>query len=275
MLYKFEDIWLNKGTMKTIVLLTDFGLKDNFAGTMKGVILNINDKANVVDLSHDVEHQDVFGAAFLLMSSYRYFPKGTIFLVVVDPGVGTKRNALIVKTRNYLFVGPDNGILSLAVLEDGLRKAVKISNKKYMLKDISDTFHGRDIFAPASAYLSKGIPLASFGRPLKEIKRLHVRQPKASGNILRGEVIYIDRFGNLITNLDKKQFFLFTGNKKFEIQIREKKIVSLSNAYQEAGQGEVLAIFGSSGYLEIAVNGHSARKYFTADRGEGVTVAII
>ena len=261
--------------MRIVVLLTDFGLKDNFVGTVKGVILNINDKANIVDLSHDVEHQDILGAAFLLKSSYRYFSKGTIFLTVVDPGVGRERHAIIVKTRNYLFVGPDNGVLSLAVFEDGLKAAVKISNKKYMLKDISDTFHARDIFAPASAYLSKGIPLASFGRPLKEIKRMHVREPEAKGNILRGEVIYIDRFGNLITNIDKKQFFLFTGDKKFDIQIREKKIISLSKAYQEVGQGEVLAIFGSSGYLEIAVNGHSARKYFTADRGEEVTVAVI
>lgn len=275
MLYKSEDIWLNKGTMKIVALLTDFGLRDNFVGTMKAVILNINDKANIIDLSHDVERQDIFGAAFLLRSSYRYFPKGSIFLTVIDPGVGTERNALIVKTRNYFFVGPDNGVLSLAVFEDGLMKAVKISNKKYMLKDISDTFHGRDIFAPASAYLSKGMALASFGRSLKEIKRLHVQEPEAAGNILKGEVIYIDRFGNLITNIDKRHFLLFTGNKKFEIQLRDRKIVSLSKAYQHAGEGELLAIFGSSGYLEISVNGASAREYFMANKGEEVRVIII
>ena len=260
--------------MKTIALLTDFGLSDNFAGVMKGVILKINSRLRLVDITHKVCAHDIAGAAFLLKGSYKYFPKGTIFLVVVDPGVGSQRRPIIIRSRNYFFVGPDNGVLEPAACADGIRKIVAIENKKYFLKTVSDTFHGRDIFAPVAAYLSKGKRPDVFGRSLDSVKQSGIPLSKVSKGILKGEVVYIDRFGNLVTNIDEALFKRFRRNKKFKIKIKDTKIDSLAGSYQAAGTGEPLAIFGSFGLLEISVNRGSAEKHFRARKGLSVEVLL-
>lgn len=243
--------------MSVITLLTDFGLEDNFVGVMKGVILGINPSARIVDITHTVEPHDVFGAGFLLKGAYRFFPKGTIHLVIVDPGVGSQRKAIIAKTKDYYFVGPDNGVLSLALEGQRVERVIDITNKKYFLKPASDTFHGRDIFAPVCAYLSKGIPVERFGKEIGEYKKLTIPVPKED----RGEVIYIDRFGNLVTNINNRRIKLvkFKGVK-----------IGVVRSYSEVEVGKPLAVFGSFGYLEIGVNQGSAKDYFKAKIGDEV-----
>ncbi|MFH1678389.1 MAG: SAM-dependent chlorinase/fluorinase [Candidatus Omnitrophota bacterium] len=262
--------------MKTIALLTDFGLSGNFAGVMKGVILKINSRLRLVDITHQVTAHDIAAAAFLLKGSYKYFPKGTIFLVVVDPGVGSKRRPIIIRSKNYLFVGPDNGALEPAACADGIREIVAIENKSYFLKPLSGTFHGRDIFAPVAAYLSKGKKPNVFGRPLNSLKQSGIPSPEVSKDILKGEVVYIDRFGNLVTNIDEALFKRFrrNSNRRFKIKIKDTKINSLAGSYEAVRPGKPLAIFGSFGLLEISVNKDSAEKHFRAKRGLAVKILL-
>ena len=260
--------------MKTIALLTDFGLTDNFVGVMKGVILKINSRVRLVDITHQVAAHDIAEAAFLLKGSYKYFPRGTIFLVVVDPGVGSKRRPIIIRSKNYLFVGPDNGVLEPAACADGIREIVAIENKRYFLKPVSGTFHGRDIFAPVAAYLSKGQKPNVFGRLLDSLKQSGIPLPEVSKGTLKGEVVYIDRFGNLVTNIDEGLFKHFRRNKKFKIKIKDTKIDSLAGSYEAVRPGKPLAIFGSFGSLEISVNKGRAEKYFCAERGLAVKILL-
>jgi len=260
--------------MRTIAILTDFGLTDNYTGVMKGVILKINPNVNIIDISHDIEPQDISGAALILKGSYKYFPKKTIFLVVVDPGVGSGRLPIIVYSRNYIFVGPDNGVLNLAAKEDGIKRIIEIRNKKYFIKPVSDTFHGRDIFAPASAYLSKGKSGNLLGPSLDSMKELVIPKPEIDKNIIKGKVIHIDRFGDLVTNIDRKLFYRITKNKKFRIKIKNKFLSSIAKSYKSVRPGEPLAIFGSLNFLEISVNGGSAQERFSAKKGYEVSIKV-
>ncbi len=258
---------------KTIALLTDFGLDDNFVGVMKGVILNINPNVNLVDISHSIKPHDISEAAFLLRGTFKYFSKGTIFLVVIDPGVGTGRKPVIVRTKSYFFIGPDNGVLSLAAEEDGIKDIIQIKDKTYFLKPVSTTFHGRDIFAPAAAHISKGKTPTSLGKLERNMKRLNIPEVLVDKNTLKGRIIHIDRFGNLTTNIKRDLFTQFSGsNRKFRIRIRNKSINRISQSYQAVKPGYPLAIFGSSGYLEISVNRKSAKDYFNAKKGTGIGV---
>jgi hypothetical protein len=261
--------------MQTIAILTDFGLDDNFVGVMKGVIIKINPRVRIVDISHNIAFHDIAQAAFLLRTSYKYFPSQTIFLVVVDPGVGSKRAAIIVRSKNYFFVGPDNGVLSLAAYADGIRKVVKIKNERYYLKPYSNTFHGRDIFAPTAAYLAKGVSIDSFGSKLNSITKIDISLPKIRKNILQGKIIYIDRFGNLITNITEELFKHFTKDKQFIIKINKENIKSIVNSYQAVEPAKPLAIFGSFGFLEISLNKGNAKKYFRAKRNLAIDIQLI
>jgi len=260
--------------MKTVALLTDFGTSDSFAGVMKAVMLGINPRLNCLDITHEVKPQDIFSAAILLAGSYAYFPKGTVFLVVVDPGVGTSRLPIAIKTRNYFFVGPDNGVLSLAAYEDGVKKIVRLENRKYFLKKISQTFHGRDIFAPVAARLSKGIPFDSLGAKISAIKRLRLPALARGRRALKGEVIYIDRFGNLVTNIDQESFRDFIGSRTFSIRVRNKTIRYVATSYQAVRPGVLLAIFGSFGFLEIAVSEGDASRRLGARKGAAVSIVL-
>ena len=268
-----------------ITLLTDFGLDDNFVGVVKGVILAINPDAKIVDVSHNITPGDILQAAFLLESSYRYFPRGTVHLVVVDPGVGSERKAIIVKTRKYYFVGPDNGVLSLALKREGkIIDIVSITNQRFFLKPVSSTFHGRDIFAPVAAYLSRGTNITEFGVsqsrtyvhlefPQPEIILTKVRA-KTGGKVkaLRGQIVYIDRFGNLVTNLQENVFQRFTEGGNFRIGLKDEIINKISRSYLQTQRDKPLAIFGSFGTLEISINRGSARDYFGVRRGQRVSV---
>jgi len=260
---------------KVIALLTDFGLDDNYVGTMKAVIAGINPKACVIDLSHAVQPQDILSGAFLLNASYKFFPKGTIFVVVVDPGVGGERKIVCVQTRDYIFLSPDNGILGPVTAQEEILSLVEVSNTKFFLPNVSSTFHGRDIFAPVAAHLSLGLKPARLGDNLEELKKIDLPRPKVStGGTLTGEIIYVDRFGNLITNIDDN-LIKGAGANISSITIGDKKIGKLITSYQDGHSGEPVALIGSPGHLEVAVNCGNASKSLNCSRGDKVTVKFV
>ena len=257
--------------MGTIALLTDFGLNDNFVGVMKGVIYRINPRAKIVDISHQVESHNIREAAFLLRSSYPYFPEGTVFLIVVDPGVGTERKSVIVETEKYLFVAPDNGVLSF-LKERDIKRIIQITNEEYFLKPVSRTFHGRDIFAPVAAHLSRGEKVEKFGPAIRKIEKLKFPEPQVKNNRLVGEVLYVDRFGNLITNISEDAFLRFTEGKKFQVVIGKVKISKISSSYQGGKQGIPIAIFGSFDNLEISLYQDNASRRLNLNKGSKIYI---
>lgn len=254
-----------------IVLLTDFGYQDEYVAMMKAVILNINYNARFIDLCHNIPAQNIHWAAILLGKCYYYFPKGTIFVSVVDPGVGSKRKIVLLKTRKYYFIAPDNGLLTM-IMEKEKYKVRDITNSKYTLKEISNTFHGRDIMAPVAGYLSKGIPFSKFGPILKKITTIKLPRPILKNNKIYGELIHIDKFGNLITNMERENL---AGKAFKSLIISNKKIDKISNSYDENPKGKLLAIWGSKGFLEISVNQGSAQKLLNAKVGDQIQVDII
>src|SRR3954464_4911709 len=189
-----------------IALLTDFGTRDHYAGTMKGVMLGICPDATLVDISHEVAAHDVLGGALELSAACRYFPPGTTFLVVVDPGVGSTRRGVAADTGEYRFVAPDNGVLTAVLDAHPAKRVVELTERKYARPTVSRTFEGRDRFAPAAAWLAKGIDLAALGRSAGSIHRLEIAQPAIRDDGIDGEVLRVDRFGNLVTNIDRKTF---------------------------------------------------------------------
>ncbi len=263
---------MSKG--KVIALLTDFGLDDGYVGAMKAVIAGINPGALVIDLCHGVRPQDVMGGAFLLGSSYKFFPDGTIFVAVVDPGVGGERKIVCVQTRRYVFLAPDNGILVPIVAREKVLLLVEVSNPEFFLPEVSDTFHGRDVFAPVAAHLSLGVKPEKLGGSLKGLlKKVNLPAPETSPDgTLVGEVVHVDHFGNLITNIDHG---LIRGSESrlLSVTVGGKKIGKLSATYQDGRPGEPLALFGSSGHLEVAVNCGSASESLNCSRGDKVSVA--
>lgn len=258
--------------MNCISLLTDFGLDDNFVGVMKAVILKVNPRVKILDICHGVLPQDISEAAFLLASSFKYFPRGTVHLIVVDPKVGSRRKAVVVKTRNYFFVAPDNGVLSLALQKEKPLKIVEIKNSKYFLKPVSATFHGRDIFAPVAAHLTCGREINNFGKKLASYQKLDFPKIKFSANTLSGRIIYIDRFGNLVSNIGKKEFFGFVKKARFKISVKNTTIDKLSGSYSESYPLRPLALFDSFNFLEISVNSNSAEKILYAKKGTRIKV---
>ncbi len=257
--------------MGIIVLLTDFGLNDSFVGVMKGVISRINPQVKIVDLCHKIESHNIHDAAFLLKSSYPYFPEGTIFLIVVDPGVGSERKSVIVETEKYIFVAPDNGVLSFLVERD-IKRIIQITNGEYFLKPVSHTFHGRDIFAPVAAHLSRGETVEKFGPAIRKINRLKFPEPQLKNNRLMGEVMYVDHFGNLITNINQDAFLRFIEGEKFQIIIGKAKISKISSSYQEGKEGLPIAIFGSFDNLEISLYRDDASRRLNLNKGSKISI---
>ncbi len=257
---------------RIIALLTDFGLQDHFVAVMKAVILNITRAVEFVDISHQIIPQGVKEASLLLFSSFRYFPKGTIFLVVVDPGVGSRRKAIAVKTKNYYFVAPDNGVLSLALEKEQIERIVSLQNPTYFLKPVSFTFQGRDIFSPVAGHLAKGVNISLFGRSIEKIEKLDIASPVQKNNKLIGQIIYIDRFGNLVSNLKKEQFFNFLKGKNFLAFLNKKRIERFYPYYALAGEDEPFFIEGSLSFLEVSLREKSACRYFKAEPGEKITI---
>jgi hypothetical protein len=265
-----------------ITLTTDFGLSDSYVAAMKGVILSLNPEVIIVDVSHAVRTQRVEQGAFLLEAACPYFPPGAIHLAVVDPGVGTARRAIALRTPSGVFLGPDNGILSAALPDDTRSQAaeagapvplpeevlgVALSNPRYHRQPVSDTFHGRDIFAPAAAHLSLGVPLSDLGEVVSEVFALSPfrarRQPDGG---LSGRVVHIDAFGNLITNVRRED----VASRRLTVEIGGRRIAGLQRTYAE--KPGLTALAGSSGFLEIALAGGSAAAELAADIGEPVLV---
>lgn len=249
--------------MKPIIaILTDFGTKDGFVGAMKGVILGINPQAIIVDITHHVEPFNVFHGALLLKSHFSYFPKGTTFLCVVDPGVGSERLPLVVKAGDYTFVGPYNGIFDLALRSiEEKPQAYKI--ERYTLSKISRTFHGRDVFAPAAAYISTGLMPFEFGDPVEYKFILEWEEPKRKGSYILGKVVYFDHFGNCITNIP-------CGNYS-EVIFRD-KVLRVVNHYLEAEKGTPALICGSFDLMELFIPMESAREKLKVKLGEEIIV---
>ena len=252
-----------------ITLTTDFGTRDGYVGAVKGVIKRINPDAEVVDISHEVESFDVLGGAFVLNNFYRYFPRGTVHLTVVDPGVGSERQPLLIRSQDFFFVGPDNGIFSFVFQNETLTDVVVLSNKKYFLTEPSVTFHARDIFAPVAAYVSRGVAAKEFGPTAKECLKLVIPEPKLSKGRLRGEIVHMDGFGNLITNVAEESL---RGKRITAITVGRKRIKRLAGSYSEIKQGQLGALIGSSNLLEIAVNQGSAREALKSKIGSAVTI---
>ena len=269
-------------TARIITLTTDFGTSDAYVGIMKGVILGINPNTQMVDLTHAIPPQDIYEAAFSIYAAYRYFPKGTIHIIVVDPGVGSDRQAIVSHIDNAFFVCPDNGVLSylLPGVENQGRHAidsVAIQNSAYCLPEVSNTFHGRDIFAPVAAHLSLGVPLDDIGPAVPTLVQLPIQVPEFSGNTLTGQIVKIDRFGNAITNIPETaiarlESALTAEMPIYEISVGSVRLNRLNRAYAESGVGEPLAIIGSSGLLEIAINSGNAKEGLAIKRGDPVIV---
>lgn len=255
-----------------VALLTDFGTHDHYAGTMKGVVLGLCPEATLVDISHDVAPHDVLGASLELAACYRYFPAGTIFLVVVDPGVGSSRRGLAAEAGDYRFIAPDNGVLTAVFAEARPKAVVELTERQYARPTVSRTFEGRDRFAPAAGWLAKGVRLAALGRPLTDYQRLDIPAPDVQAAAIAGVVLRVDHFGNLITNIDRRAFDRVAQEGALEIQVGGHVIGRLVSTYADIANGEVSALFGSSDHLEVAANTASAAERLQLTRGAPVTV---
>ena len=254
-----------------ISLLTDFGHADGYVAAMKAVILSINPQARVIDISHDVAPQNVQAAAFLLSRHSRFFPTGTVHVAVVDPGVGTERRLLAVEAGEQIYLAPDNGLLDFC-LELRLANAVVISNSRLWRSTVSTTFHGRDILAPVAAHLSAGVPLAQVGEAAKLVKRLPANVCSVTSDAIHGKVVYVDRFGNLITNIRAADLAEVKKFSELEIFLENHEIGELKLTYADAPLGSPVAVIGSFEVLEISVNGCSAADHFRMSYGATVVV---
>lgn len=267
---------------RIITLTTDFGTSDAYVGIMKGVILSINPNVQIVDLTHAIPPQDIYEAAFSIYAARNYFPKGTIHIIVVDPGVGSDRQAIVSRTDNVFFVCPDNGVLSYllqSVENEGGQPidSVAIQNSAYYLPEVSNTFHGRDIFAPVAAHLSLGVSLEDIGPPVQTLVQLPIQVPELTDGVLTGQIVKIDRFGNAITNISETAIARLKsastgGRSTYEIRVGSIRLHRFNRAYAESGVGKPLAIIGSSGLLEIAINGGNAKEGLGIKWGDPVVV---
>jgi S-adenosylmethionine hydrolase len=254
-----------------IALLTDFGLRDHYVGAMKGVMLGICPDATLVDNTHDVPPHDALAGALELAACFRYFPPATVFVAVVDPGVGSARRAIAIDTGDYKFVAPDNGVLTLVVADHPPKRAVELSERRYARPTVSRTFEGRDRFAPAAAWLAKGVEIAALGRSAGPIHRLDVPKPGVGEGAIDGEVLRVDRFGNLVTNIDRRTFEAVAGA-ALEIRAGDHVVDRVVSTYADAAPREICALFGSTDHLEIAANGASAAALLDLGRGARVHV---
>jgi len=261
---------------RLVTLTTDFGLNDYFVGTIKGVILNINPSALIVDICNSIQSFDVLDGALTIAQAYSYFPVDTLHVVVVDPGVGSERRPLLITTEKHMFLAPDNGVMSL-VYERAERLSVRhITASHYFLQPISQTFHGRDVFAACAGWLSKGVEAPKFGDEITDFLRFSAPKPKPVGEkAFKGVVLKSDKFGNLITNFTPIEVpQLFTAEPPaFRIQVGKAEVTKIRTAYAQGQPGELFGILGSMGYLEISANRAAANRLVGADKGSEVNIA--
>jgi S-adenosylmethionine hydrolase len=257
---------------KIITLLTDFGLSDVYVGVMKGVIAQINPELNVVDLTHQIPPQNIAAASFNLMNAYPYFPVGTVHIAVVDPGVGSQRKAIAIQLDRGFLVGPDNGLFSGILTQNSVVKAVELTNQKYWQTSApSTTFHGRDIFASVGAHLANGVDLEELGSLInpENLVKLTLPKPTAIATGIVGYIQYIDHFGNLVTNISATDL----QGKNWRVIIGD-NLISASLTYSDSQTGEIVALIGSHGWLEIAINGGSAQSQLQLDWGARVEIRL-
>lgn len=261
---------------RMITLTTDFGLVEPYVGAMKGVIYTINPQARIEEITNSVQSFDVLDGALAISQAYNYFPQNTVHLVVVDPGVGGTRRPIIASVGQYTFVAPDNGVLSL-VFEREERITVRhITSEYYFHQPVSNTFHGRDIFAPVAAYLSKGVDSSKFGEEITDYVRFVAPKPKATAtNTWKCLVLKTDKFGNLMTNITQRDIpNFFSANTEFKINVGKAEITKFRTNYAEAPPGELFAILGSAGFLEISTNKGAASQLAGANKGSEVTLTL-
>jgi len=253
-----------------ITLMTDFGTADGYVGTMHGVILKICPEAHIVDVSHEIAPQDLRQAAYVLYTAYPYFPDGTVHVIVVDPGVGSERRAIALRTERAAFVAPDNGVLSYVAAREDVLEIVGLTNPRYWLSEVSMTFHGRDIFSPVGAHLACGVPLSNVGSPLSEIITFDLMKPgtEADGAI-HGHVLHVDHFGNIITDIRAETL---EGMYDARVEIAGRSINGISATYAVADVGDLVALIGSEGHLEIAVRDGNAGAALGAVAGDEVVL---
>jgi len=259
-------------------LTTDFGVKDAFVATMKGVILSICSEARIVDISHEVPKYNIRYGAFLLSQASPYYPKGIIHVAVIDPGVGTDRRRIIVEGRREIYVGPDNGVFSMVMELEGVVRVVEIRDKRFMLPHVSNTFEGRDVFAPVAAHLAKGVKIEEFGPEIQDPVKLQMSRVEIVGRTVVGEIIHIDGFGNIITNIQMSSLkeAKLAGGCRLMVGINKiSKEMPFCKAYGEMPVGKLLTIIGSSGFMEISVNQGSAEMVFKAEVGDAVKLSLV
>jgi hypothetical protein len=255
-----------------ITLTTDFGTSDHLVGSMKGVILNINPAARIVDINHSVVPFDILDGALSLSSACAYFPSRTIHVVIVDPGVGTERRPILVSGEKHFFVAPDNGVLS-PIYERESCTVRHVTAEHYFLNPISPTFHGRDIFAPTAGWLSKTFQTEAFGEAITDFVRFTMPKAKSSGQSVKGVVLRVDAFGNLMTNFTAEDIPIGTlGGGAIKISVNGKQVLKFAQTFASGSPGEPIAVLGSAGYVEIAVNRGSAARTLGANRGAEVTL---
>jgi S-adenosylmethionine hydrolase len=256
-----------------ITLTTDFGLRDPYVAEMKAVILNICFDAAIVDVSHQVEKFNIRMGAYVLASASPYFPEGTIHIAVVDPGVGTKRCPLCIETRHGYLIGPDNGVLALAARRQGIMHVYEITNSKFMMPSVSNTFHGRDIFSPAAAHLANGKSPSDFGKEVRKITTPEFARVVREKNRLVGEVIHVDDFGNVITNIGEKELPQMRAGKTVKLKVKNTRFtVRFCKAYGEVGAQEPLALIGSHNFLEVSINQGNASRVFKVKDGDSIVL---
>jgi S-adenosyl-L-methionine hydrolase (adenosine-forming) len=260
-----------------VTLTTDFGLNDHFVGAMKGVILEIVPEAAIVDISHAVQAFDVLDGAIAISQAYSYFPTGTVHVVVVDPGVGTTRRPIIASSDGYHFVAPDNGVLSMIYAKEERIHVRHVTSEHYFHQPVSNTFHGRDVFAPVAAYLAKQVDSHKFGDEIEDYVKFAAPRPKPAGdNRIRAVVLKVDRFGNLITNVTPQDVPALFSEKPgaFKIVVGSKEVSEIRRSYAEGAAGQVFGIVGSMGYLEIAANRAPATQITGANKGSEVSIVL-
>jgi len=261
--------------MKIVSLTTDFGLRDPYVAEMKAAILGISSNAVIVDVTHEVEKFNIRMGAYVLASAAPYFPKGTIHVAVVDPGVGTQRRPLLIQTGQGFFVGPDNGVLVLAAERQGIKSIHEITNQQLMLPHVSNTFHGRDVFAPAAAHLANGVPPADFGPEIQGVVKPEFAKVTFSKGGLIGEVLHADGFGNIITNVSEEDLANLNAQDSINVGMPNCEVrLKLGKTYAETKPKEALILVGSHGYVEIALNQGSAAEKFQATPGDKIKLSL-
>lgn len=256
-----------------ITLTTDFGLKDHYVSVMKAVMLRIAPDLRFVDVSHEVPPQDIMAGAWVVRNASIHFPPGTVHLVVVDPGVGTDRNPVVIRINDQYFVGPDNGIFSL-IADEFDYQAWKLTDPAYWEENPSDTFHGRDIFSPVAAHLARGVKPEEMGEPVNELVTYRWAVPISDRDGIQGWIIHIDRFGNLISNIPKELIEEAVGESRFRIYVGNTILNRIEKAYGSVTEGEPVAYIGSSGNLEIAINKGNAMEMLGVQKGAQISIFI-